>query len=424
MKFILAFILYSGVLLSQTISFDEFIETSKGFLNQKALEQVKETYDEDCLITSADIGDISGDGKNDFAISIREKKAKDRIININIYCDSAGSYIKVFSDYLQFFELPIEIAFNISKQVCYVTQKLEEKKWKVSGYTFYKNELKVVDLYSTDILPINKRWNVGEENYSNYTDLISFVGYFDLHSIEQFKKNKYFLFPVYNKKRNLYKGYRREILLSNLWNWQDTVVSQVYGKVSFNRSEGNLILNLSFNNEIINKIGKSGKINIDLNFDRSAKRLNKNNNSFVNHLPLRNKLDENISKINIEVLPGNSNRTKIDINSGKNFTLEFQDGIDVNFEPAADQMMQIKLPNEYFNLPEGQTEIGAYVMIRFKLNDTNEIVLTSSNGEIDDPSAYSRLFLLDDNEFYGYVENSKFEKLIEKLKSNGIIDRK
>ncbi len=137
-----------------------------------------------------------------FAISIREKKAKDRIININIYCDSAAvykSYFRLFT----VFELPIEIAFNISKQVCYVTQKLEEKKWKVSGYTFYKNELKVVDLYSTDILPINKRWNVGEENYSNYTDLISFVGYFDLHSIEQFKKNKYFLFPVYNKKRIL-----------------------------------------------------------------------------------------------------------------------------------------------------------------------------------------------------------------------------
>ncbi len=419
-KCILSFLVITGSLFSQTISFDEFIQTSRGFLNNEALEHVKESFDKDCLVTSADIGDISGDGKNDFAISIREKKAKDRIININVYCDSAGSYIKVFSDYLQFYELPIEIAFNISKQVCYVTQKLEDRKWKITGYTFLKNELKVVDLYSTDVLPVNKRWQVGEENYNNFIDLTSFNGYFDLNSIEQFKKSKFYVFPVYNKKRNLYKEYKREIELSNLWNWQDTIVNKRYGKVSFSNSDDKLCLHLTLSEDIVEKFSKADKINISCSIDRGLNRLNDISKTSIKHLPLRNKPDENISNIEIEVLPGNSNRTKFEVKTGKNYSEIFQNDINVNVGEETAWYLNLDIPVEYLNLSENQNELGVYLMIRFTLNN-DEIVLTSSSGYISDPSSYSRLIFMDDNQFYGYIENSKFERLINKLRSNAII---
>jgi len=419
-KCILSFLVITGSLFSQTISFDEFIQTSKDFLNKASLELVKESFDKDCFVTSADIGDISGDGKNDFAISIREKKAKDRIININIYCDSAGNYVKIFSDYLQFFELPIEIAFNISKQVCYVTQKLEDRKWKVTGYTFLKNELKVVDLYSTDVLPITKRWQVGEENYNNFIDLTSFNGYFDLNSIEQFKKSKFYVFPVYNKKRNLYKEYKKEIELSNLWNWQDTIVNKRYGKVTFSNSDDKLSLHLTLLNDLIEKFGKTDKIKISFGIDRGLKRLNDISKTSIKHLSIRNKPDENISNIEIEVLPGNSNRTKFEVKTGKNYSEIFQNDIYVNVEPEPGWNLDVDIPLKYLNLTENQNELGVYLAVQLSIGD-EEIHLTSSSGKITDPSSYSRLIFMDDNQFYGYIENAKLEKLINLLRANAII---
>ena len=179
--------------LSQTISFDEFIESGKNALNTKALQTVKNSLPDDIIITADDIGDFSGDGKNDFAIAYRYQHSRDKNILVNLYCDSLSSYVQIFSDSLQFYELPIEIAFNISQNVCYITQKLEDKSWKIVGYSFYKNEFKLVDSYVTEVKSISRRFQFGEEDYINYSDLTSFTGYFDLNSIEQFKKTKFLI---------------------------------------------------------------------------------------------------------------------------------------------------------------------------------------------------------------------------------------
>jgi hypothetical protein len=278
----------------------------------------------------------------------------------------------------------------------------------------------VVDLYSTDVLPVNKRWQVGEENYNNFVDLTSFNGYFDLNSIEQFKKSKFYVFPVYNKKRNLYKEYKRKIELSNLWNWQDTVVNKRYGKVSFSNSDDKLSLHLTLLNDLIDKFGKTDKIKISCGIDRGLKRLNDISKSSIKHLSVRNKPDENISKIDIEILPGNSNRTKYEVKTGKNYSEIMQNDILVNIESEPGWNFNLEIPLKYLNLTENQNELGLYLAIQLSIGD-EEILLTSSSGQINDPSSYSRLIFMNDNQFYGYVENAKLEKLINLLRANAII---
>jgi hypothetical protein len=97
-----------------------------------------------------------------------------------------------------------------------------------------------------------------------------------------------------------------------------------------------------------------------------------------------------------------------------------QNDILVNIESEPGWNFNLEIPLKYLNLTENQNELGLYLAIQLSIGD-EEILLTSSSGQINDPSSYSRLIFMNDNQFYGYVENAKLEKLINLLRANAII---
>jgi hypothetical protein len=410
--------------LSQTISFDEFIESGKNALNTKALQTVKNSLPDDIIITADDIGDFSGDGKNDFAIAYRYQHSRDKNILVNLYCDSLSSYVQIFSDSLQFYELPIEIAFNISQNVCYITQKLEDKSWKIVGYSFYKNEFKLVDSYVTEVKSISRRFQFGEEDYINYSDLTSFTGYFDLNSIEQFKKTKFLIFPVYDLKRNIYSGYKHKIIIDDSWKWTaDSVSKNNYGSILISKDKDKIIINMDFLKSVLDNINPTEENNIDFYFDRSGKRfIERMTASFGKRVPkFRNAIDDDISHFKISFNLKGSKLPGMEYQLGKNFNYSSKDKIKYEVFPDSINRISLSIPTDVFNLPINNNELGNFISLKLMLRDGSVLNLKSSEGSETDPSSYSRMVFIKDHNYFGVVKNNKFKLLQNKILSNGII---
>jgi hypothetical protein len=421
--FIFSFLLFCEC-FGQTITFDEFIEQANKSLKVNALIGVQNSLPEEINITAEDIGDFSGDGKNDFAIAYRLKTSRDRTIFVNLYCDSLNSYVLVFSDTLEFVDLPIEIAFNISNKLCFITQKLEERSWKIIGYSFYKNELKLVDLYFTDVKQPNKRFEFGEENYTNFVKLPSFIGYFDLNSIEQFKKSNYFIFPVYDLKRNIYNGYQRKISINNYWEWKkDTNIVDRFGTIVFSREKERLIIDLQFDKSLIERLNTAKENVINFYFDRSNKRyLEKIPGNFVKKAPkFRNTDDEDISHFGIVFKVNSITPPRLEYQLGNNYNFSYKDKIKFNVVSETNYNIQMSVPFGIFNRKNIDGEINNFVSFRLFLNDGTVLDLKSSDGSESDPSSYSKLLIINLGDYFGHIVNNKFQLLQQKSWKNGII---
>jgi hypothetical protein len=423
-NFLFLLLLLFSETFSQTISFDEFTNLFKKSLNNQSLQTVKETLPEGILITAEDVGDFSGDGKDDFAIAYRLKESRDRTIFVNLYCDSLADYIPVFSDTLEFVDLPIEIAFNISNEVCFITQKLKEKSWKIIGYSFFKNELKLVDLYFTDVQQPNKRLQFGEENYTNYSELLSFIGFFDLNSIEQFKKNNYFIFPVYDLKRNIYTGYKKKISINDTWKWEkDSNMINNYGNISFSRDKEKIIVDLVLNKSFIQKIDPFKENIIDFYFDRSNERYSdKIPINFGKKAPkFRNSIDDNISHFSIIFKMNVPNTSRMEYQLGNEYNFSYKNKIKYDVISDSSYKIKLSIPINIFNKKNPDREINNFVSLTLFSKEGGVLKLKSSDGSETDPSSYSKMVIINKDDYFGNIVNNKFHLLQQKNFLNGII---
>ncbi|MCX6149645.1 MAG: hypothetical protein NTX22_03870 [Ignavibacteriales bacterium] len=424
-KLLFILIIISGISLSQTISFDEFVETNKTVLDKKPLLEVKDNLPDDIILTGADIGDFSGDGKNDFALAYKIKNSRNKVIYISLYCDSLSHYIPIFSDALEYFELPIEIAFSIAKNICYVTQKLEEKSWKITGYSFYKNEFSLVDKYITEVKKLNKKFQIGEENYSNYSNLNSFVGYFDLNSIEQFKKTSFYIMPVYDLERNIYKGFKRKIIIDDSWKWKDSSNGNKYGEVFFAKDKDRLILDFRLYKSTLEKLDPNKNNFVEFYFDRSKEKiLEKVSAGLIKKIPkFRSTIDENIFNLTFTFNLKQANLFRLESNIGKTYNISYKDKIKFDSDLDSSFHTRISIPIAIFNLPAGEKYLNNFILLNFALKDGNNLFLQNSDGSETDPSSYSRLEFIGNDYYYGLIKNNKFKLLMEQMIENAVVQK-
>lgn len=418
MKRILLFILlFSGVCLSQTLTFEEVLDVAKGQLNIPALREIRNLFPKDFVVTALDIGDFSGDNKNDFAIAIKPHRSN-RKINIYLFCDSLDNYTLIHSDTMEFVELPIEIGFSISKEVCFVTQKLKDKNWEITGYSFQHNELSIVDHYDTDVKNI-KKFQIGEEVYNNFKTLHSFVGYYDVSTLGDYKKNNFLYHPVYDRRRNLYESYTRSALIDNTWKWDvnDSDLTDIYGSLDLSKENGILITDLRFNEDFLKKIDSSYTNSAQIFFDRSTKRLDgivKKNPKF------RESIDQDIASVSLTFKISDMDNAGFSTNMGNNYSKSADESIKLSYIKDKDLICRVRIPISAFNISSKQNEMGVFFQIALKMKNGEKILLTNSNGYSEDPSSYGRILFLEDGEYYGSVDNYRFLELAKKLSTNGL----
>ncbi|MGE5439626.1 MAG: hypothetical protein ACM3UR_07200, partial [Bacteroidota bacterium] len=303
-KIFYLFVIFSGILQAQTITFDEFLTISKGSLKHDALLEMKNMLPKNFVITALDYADFSGDGKNDLAIAVRPLNRHDRTIYVYMFCDSLNHYTLVHADTMKFVVLPIEIGFSINNKVCYITQKIEDKSWAITGYSFLKNELALVDYYRTEVRPLNKKTDIGLERYNNYWNLQAFTGYYDVNTLNEYKKTNYFYHPVYSLKRNLYSGYDRSVSIDKSWLWDNSKAggSPSWGTVTVSKDEAQkddpeMVIDLTLNRSFLSGLDSLLLNELTICFDRSAERLIKG--ATRRGEKFRESADEDVARINI-----------------------------------------------------------------------------------------------------------------------------
>lgn len=407
----------SPLLSAQTLSFDEFTEMGKKYLKADQLENIKTYLPGNFSVTALDFGDYTGDNVNDFAIAVKPKGRRDKTIFTYLFADSLGQYVPVLRDTMEYFELPIEIGFSINKGTCYTTHKINDRSWTIVGVSFMRNEYSLVDLYKTDVFPLTKRNSIGKEDYHNYNDLSASAGYFDLNTLRDFKKNKFFSFPVYDLKRNVYTSYHSAVRVDNSWFWEDSLNERIdIGEIEFRRDSGYIMFDMHLNKSALSLMAKNGTGKISIYFDRNTDRLSKGS---VRKPVFRTSLNDDTGFIEAVFLPGTSALNITDVS----FAGNFDKGKLAFIQPVASESehYRLRIPVELLNLPEGQNEAGIFIKLQIRTADGRTLELKSSNGYDYDPSSYGRLIMIDKGKYYGRVVNDKFRNLLEKTARNGII---
>lgn len=416
----LLFIIYCPV-FAQTVTFDEFLDMSREKLKAEKLGEIREYLPASFSITALDFGDFTGDGINDFAMAVSPKGNRDKRIYTYLFVDSLGSYLPVLRDTMHYFELPIEIGFSIVNNACYVTHKINDRSWTITGFTFDRNEYARLDLYKTDTYPLTKKQLIGRENYNNYKDLTATAGYFDLNTLKDFKKSRFFMHPVYSLKRNIYKSYPRRIPLDTKWLWEDSSASySEYGYVQISREGGDLLMDFAISRYVMDRLSTKQSSRISIYFDRSTERLSSGGNR---RSPVfRSGLNDDTGSITAAFTPSVPMTIVPESNFEGNFSSAFAGQVKAETLPGGNTI-RVALPWKLLNLPDSQTSAGLFISVELAFDDATRITLNNSNGSADDPSTYGRLLLIDDGDYYGDVKNEKFGRLFEELFRSGITRR-
>lgn len=425
-KIFYSLLLISGILQAQTITFDEFLTISKGSLNRDALLEIRNILPKNFAITALDYADFSGDGKNDLAMAVRPLDRHDRSIYVYMFCDSLNHYTLVHADTMKFVVLPIEIGFSINNKVCYITQKIVDKSWAITGYSFLRNELALVDYYRTEVKPLSKKTEIGLERYNNYKNLQAFTGYYNVNTLNEYKKTKYFYHPVYALKRNVYSGYDRSVAIDKSWLWDNSKAggSPSWGTITVSKDEAqkddpDMVIDVTLNRDFLSGIDSLSLNEMTICFDRSAERLIKG--ATRKGEKFRESSDEDVASIKVRFSTYNPGQASLIHTIGSNYRVKRSSDIKLTGKFTGGLTFRLRVPVEMLNLSPDMNEIGTFISLSLKSKDGTDILLKDSDGDYDDPSSYARMVLLNEGEFYGSVQTDKFDLLKKKLSENGIL---
>ncbi len=153
-----------------------------------------------------DVGDFSGDGNNDCAMTVRLDGDRRRQVTIYFFVDIEGFLTLVGQTDRTFVDVPLEAGVSIRDNACYVTEKQRQYVWDIRGYRFEKGALSVLDDFST-----GRKGRRTLETYRNYQTLMGFERWLDTRSGEELERSDYLSIPTYRRGRTVYQGFKTDL---------------------------------------------------------------------------------------------------------------------------------------------------------------------------------------------------------------------
>ncbi len=158
-----------------------------------------------------DVGDYSGDGYNDCAVTIRMANERKRLVHVYFFVDIDGYLTCVGQTERTFIEVPLEAGISIKDNACYVLRKHRQYTWDIQGYRFDNGALTVLDDFSTERLKFTTH-----ESYRNYHTLFGYERYVNNRSGNEEHLVEFLCIPSYRRGRYIYKGYTSELQSSSV----------------------------------------------------------------------------------------------------------------------------------------------------------------------------------------------------------------
>jgi len=201
MKYITLFLLLFSTYQLSAQSSITYTEFKKALLNYYEEDMISDLIKlkpelESSQFWSWDVGDFSGDGYPDLAFVTKDKAVSGKNLTVTLVVDIDGYLVKVKEFKEKYVELPLEVGIAIKENTVYVTNKIKQFHWNITGW-FVENGI------------FKQRTKYRTEKYTSSVTKESFIDYSKnlaeeriVHSssgkISQINKINYYpLFPEY-----------------------------------------------------------------------------------------------------------------------------------------------------------------------------------------------------------------------------------
>jgi hypothetical protein len=314
---------------------------------------------------------------------------------------------------------PLEIGFSIANDNFYITHKEYQLNWTIKGFSFNKEEYSEVDIYHTDTVNIKRNSSIGKETYINYHDLSSFNGYYDLNTVAEKAKYKYYTLPVYDYRRNVYSLYPKKLRLNETLEFStDSLDSERfdYGDFEVVKDGGYIRLIARIDASFIKR---NTSISLKTYFDLSGSDFNYDIKKKAK--TFRDSLDNDIFGMEVsfagDSITGTSfyNRERVsDSDIRKIKLLKYSRN---KFE------INLFLPAAFFYKDGHLDTVKSFISFDFCRNGIVK-ELKNTSGSLDNPSSYGYMLFIKNGGFLGIRRNKRFGELINKLYLNGVLKTK
>jgi hypothetical protein len=438
---LLMFIAFSAFpLYSQSgMRFEELAKKLESYFASELIDDVKSQLPQgsDYKVWGWDIGDFSGDGFNDLALSIKVSAEKKKVNDVYLFVDIDGFLTNVSKFTFDYVEMPLEIGVVIRYNTCYVTKKREQFSWIIKGYRFDNGVLFLEDVFETE--------KIGKYTYeknTNYQTLKNTEKYIVNSNNETVFYTNFLAIPSFNRSRLIYKGYQSETksnfvdyVLSGAYWWKGDADCSFSVASAYNDKE--LYFTISVNDDsIIDQLCDTCEADyVEVWFDTSPQ--TRKGNRFVerkgDNLKFRKQLERGI--FSFKIFPGDFKTKKAFVKdiSTTDKLYEFQKNEistikSVSTIKEGGYVIKFKIPFLLFGFnkpPDTQEEIfelGCTVVVNDIDNEFRPEELTrlaTSELKPTDPSSYGSILLIPSNLWYGSVINVFKDDIVKVLNEYG-----
>ncbi len=418
------------------IRFPELSRRLENYFNKEMIQDLQREFPQgsDYTIWGWDVGDFSGDGVPDAAFSVRIAGQRGRIMQVYLFVDIDGYFVKAGQFAYEFVELPLEIGVVIRDNACYVTQKHKQFNWLIRGYRFDNGALIMLDEFITERID-----EYTYESHKNYQNLQNTDKFIVTNSDKIRFIAEYTTIPSYRRGRQIFKGYSSEVYIDNInfvpkgafwWGGNEDLsfsISSVW-------DETYLYMTVKVKDDRIVPQNCDTCIcdYVEVWFDVNTNGSNRFANIKGNKLTFKESIESGI--FNIKIYPGNFLDRTASVKVSTTDELEPYQKIAAHDIMAISDiqdtmyLVRFKVPFAFFGIQGNPVatgkliEFGCTVSVHDYDNEFRPEEYTRKNSSVFDPqnpATYGALVLVPDDMWYGSSKNIYLEDILKTLVEYG-----
>jgi hypothetical protein len=435
---IFLFLAYGELFSQSGMRFTEFEKKLEPYFDQELISDIKRQLPQgsDYSVWGWDVGDFSGDGFNDVALSLKLKSEKKKVVYVYMFVDIDGFLQQVGNENFEYFELPLETGVVIKQNACFITKKQKQNDWLIRSYTFDNGILMLLDDYVSQ-----SESKINEESYVNYQTLKTSLKYLNNFGVEKFNANFQTL-PSYSRGRQIYKGYANELkgndidfVTKGAFYWTGDEDASFTAKSAYDDDYLYFSLNITDDVIVTDACKDCATDYLELWFDTNP--ISSKGNRFMEKID-----DKTIFRETTE-----SGLFCLKIHTGdfiekKPYVKELITAEDLDYAQKA-QIKNIKVTSQIkdmgytikFKIPfklfgfdklpindNNAFEMGCTILLHDIDNEyrpEEETVIATSKFDSANPSSFGSLLLIPNNKWYGETQNIYQEDIINSLSNYG-----
>jgi len=201
-----------AVFAQSGMDFDEFKRRADPYFAEELLADVRNAMPlgASYRIWGWDVGDFSGDGVYDLAVSLHVSGSRKRECLVYMFVDVEGYLVNISKMPFPFVDLPLEVGVVIRDTSCYVTVKRKSEDWSILGYRFREGAVVLVDQFVTDRIE-----SMGHETYRSFQSLATRERFLRKDD-EAAYESEFITIPCYGRARQVFAGFVSEASVQDI----------------------------------------------------------------------------------------------------------------------------------------------------------------------------------------------------------------